>query len=572
MLAVILLAGVASGSLAHRLRLPSITGQILAGMLIGQAGLKLFDPQAVEELHPLTHFALALMAVTVGAHLNLRRLRNAGKRLFYLLVFESLLVPGLVFVALHLMAGIDWGFALLFGTLAISTAPATIVALVRETRSKGVFVKTLIAAVALNNMSCILLFELARAAAHVGIGAANHTLGEILMEPGVQLIKAVLLGGVTAIAMEVFARVLARREKLATAAFVTVVFISGVASYIDVSPLLAALFLGFIQTNVTREREKLVDALFSDFWPVILTMFFTLAGMELSLEHATAAGVIALLFLVSRGSGKLLAAGFAMRLAGATTRVRKNLGLALLPQAGVAIGLVILLQEDPAFRDSPVLSLVVAVVLTAVTANEILGPILTRLALVRSGETGRDRMRLIDFIQEENIQTDLRARSMREAIEKLVDQLINSHHLPGSLRDSLLQSVLEREAEASTCLGGGLAVPHGMLRATDQMLGVMGISREGLDFETPDGEPVRCMVLLATPDNERDRHLQVLAALARTVGADPVVQARLYNAKSPAHAYEILSDEESENFNYFLQEREEGSEPSSPVSATESEV
>ena len=86
------------------------------------------------------------------------------------------------------------------------------------------------------------------------------------------------------------------------------------------------------------------------------------------------------------------------------------------------------------------------------------------------------------------------------------------------------------------------------------MVGVMGLSREGLPFETPDGRPIHCMVLLATPRGQRDRHLEVLAALARTLATDPSLQHQLYNAGSPAHAYEILHGEETEDFNYFLED------------------
>ncbi len=84
------------------------------------------------------------------------------------------------------------------------------------------------------------------------------------------------------------------------------------------------------------------------------------------------------------------------------------------------------------------------------------------------------------------------------------------------------------------------------------MVGVMAISGAGLPFETPDGMPVHCIVLLATPVSERDRHLEVLAALMRAIGADPSIQWQLFGARSPAHAYELLHAEEAEDFNYFL--------------------
>jgi mannitol/fructose-specific phosphotransferase system IIA component (Ntr-type)/Kef-type K+ transport system membrane component KefB len=497
------------------------------------------------------------MAVTIGAHLNIRRLRNAGKRLGYLILLEATLLPGLVFVGLLLLPDMSWSAALLFSALAIDSAPATIVAVVKETRSKGVFVKTLIAAVAFNNMACILFFELGRAVVETQLGTSDMTVNQLLMEPATQLVNAALLGGLGAGIMAAAIRFVEGSEKIATFAIVVLLLTSGLASYLDISPVLACLMLGFIQTNFTGSRDKILDTAFSDFEPAILAVFFTLAGAELSFEHIVEVGLVAVVIFSLRIAGKLMAANLAMRWAGATDKLRKNLGMALIPQAGVAVGLVVLLQEDPSFSEhgSELLSLLVAVVVTVVTCNELVGPILTRLALHRAGEAGADRMRLIDFIHEENIVTGLEAATKEQAIEKLTSMLITSHHLDVD-GEALLASVLEREAQVSTCFGGGLAVPHGILPddAGMGMVGVMGLSSEGLAFDTPDGHPVHCMVLLATPDGERDRHLQVLATLARSIGSDRNFQEMLFHADSPAHAYEVLHDGEAESFNYFLED------------------
>jgi len=165
-----------------------------------------------------------------------------------------------------------------------------------------------------------------------------------------------------------------------------------------------------------------------------------------------------------------------------------------------------------------------------------------------------ERVRLLDFIHEENIQVNFDAPDMDSAIDQLVRLLISSHHLTNVDPGELKRSVLERERQISTCLGGGLAVPHGILPEDVPMVGVMALSKSGLHFDTPDGKPVRCLVLLATPPGDRKRHLEVLATLARIIGTDPVIGERLIGAKSPAHAYEILHGEETEDFNYFLEE------------------
>ncbi len=551
LLAIVLLSGSLFGALARRLGLPGITGQIIGGILIGGVGLDLFSEQSIAGLEPLTEIALGLIAVTIGAHLHIGRLSNAVRRLSYLLIAESTITPLIVFGACYGLGGASFELALLFGAVSIATAPATIVALVRETRSKGVFVKTLIAAVALNNTACIVVFEVCRALIgtefSLGSDALLDTDGAV-----VQLIGPALLGAFAAIALDRVTRLALGPERLATAAVVALVLTSGLATSLGISPMLACLVLGAVQTNITHSRSHLVDSVFDNFEPAILTVFFTLAGMHLSFDHLEHAGILVLLYFVARFGGKLLAADLALRVARATERVRKNLGLALVPQAGVAVGLVLLIQEDPRFAE--VSGLFAAVVLTVVTVNEIVGPVLTRIALTRAGEIGRDRLRLIDFLQEEQILTDFTAPTKEAAISRLVDHMLRTHGLRGVDRQALLASVLERESQGSTCLGGGLAVPHGILPEGEAMVGVMALSRDGLDFESPDGRPVHCMVLLGTAPEERDRHLQVLAALARTVGSDRAFQDQLFDSQSPAHAYELLHGEESEDFNYFIED------------------
>ena len=317
--------------------------------------------------------------------------------------------------------------------------------------------------------------------------------------------------------------------------------------------MLTCLFLGVSLANLTPDRDELGHGVFANFEGAIFAVFFTLAGLELDFGHAVAAGGVALVVLVARIAGKVASSWIAMRIAGATDRVRANLGVALVPQAGVAVGLLLLLQDDPAFAEH--YDFFLAVGLSVVTLNEILGPLLTRRALQRSGEAGKDRERLIDFLHEENIVTNLQASSKEEAIEALTEVLVRSNHLDAD-KDVLLQSILERERELSTCFGGGLAVPHGVLLNGEQLVGAMGLSSVGFDFNAPDGRRVHCIVVIATPPTQRDRHLEVLAALARAIGTDPSIQAQLFTADTPAHAYEILHADEAEGFNYFLSDEE----------------
>ncbi len=547
---LILLVGSLSGELAKRLRLPSVTGQIIMGVILGPSALGMFSTETLHGLQPITHFALGLMTMAIGSHLNLQRLRNTIKRLSILVVCEALLTPLVVFLGVLVAAEGNWPLGLLIAAMSVATAPATIIAIIKETRSKGVFVKTLVGAVALNNMACITLFAAAYAIARARLDPnAEHTLLNIIAAPFRELLATLVLGGGAGVLLVLLTRRVRRTDVLSTASLGVLLLTSGFADALGISSMLSCMFLGIVLANLAPTKQEIGHAVFDNFETSILAVFFTLAGMELNFAYVVPAGFLALMVAGTRGFGKILSARLAMYWAGATERVRRYLGMALIPQAGVAVGLVLLVQEDPIFQ--PVSQMFLAVGLTVVTINEVVGPILTRAALARSGDLGQDRSRLIDFLHEENIIVDMEAETKKEAIAHLTDLLIRSNHLNVN-REELLQSILNREQESSTCIGNGLAIPHGTLHKGESISGVMGLSRKGLAFDTPDGTPIHCVVLLATPPSKRDHHLKVLAALARSVGADKNIQQQLFNAKSSAHAYEILHAKESEDYNYFL--------------------
>ena len=551
-LAVVLAVGVASGALAKRFHLPSVTGQILAGILLGSV-FHVFSRDTSENFAPIIDFALGLMAVAVGNHLNIQRLRSAARRLGLLILAEALLTPALVYVAVRFVGDVEWSTALILATISVSTAPATVLAIVKETRSKGVFVKTLVAAVALNNIVCIALFEFAHTAALQAVAPnGDGSILAMFLAPLEQLGYSVLLGFGMGVVLVISTRHVVRTDRITALSLIAVLLTAGLADQLGVSSLLACMFLGLALANLTPDKEEIGHQVFENFEAAIFAVFFTLAGMELHLDSLTQAGAVAIAIFTARAIGKLVAGRFAMGFAGTTERVRRNLGLALLPQAGLAVGLMLLVVEDPSFPRE-MRDFILASVLAVVTLNEIVGPICTRIALARSGDLGRDRARLIDFIHEEHIVTDLQADSAAEAIEQLTDVLVRTNDLQAD-RDAILASALEREREGSTCLGEGLAVPHADLEEGDSIVGALGISKEGLHFDTPDGAPVHCMVLLATPPSQRDHRLEVMAAFARAIMSDRGIEQQLYHARTPAHAYEILHHEDSEDFNHFLED------------------
>lgn len=549
-LAIILVAGTASAVVAKLMHLPSVTGQIVAGVLLGPSVFGVLSEQSVHALEPLVDFALGLMAVAVGSHLNFRRLRVARRRLTLLLILEATLTPLLVFTGLMLFADLEWSTAILLSTIAVSTAPATVLAIVKETASKGAFVTTLIAAVALNNLLCIILFELTRTVARRAVAPGGVFETTDLLIPLGQIGLSLLLGFVVGVALIIVTARVVRTDRLSALSLIAILLTTGLTAHLGLSVLLACLSLGVTLSNITPDKDEIGHSVFDSFESAIFAVFFTVAGLELHFESLVLGGLLAVIAFVGRLLGKVLAGYLGMKLAGATRRFRRWIGLSLMPQAGLAVGLMLLVTEDDSFIE--IREVFLAVVLGMVLMNETVGPILTRIGLKRSGDFGRDRARVLDFLSENNITTELIGPDKQSAIRQLVDLTCQTHRLPLDA-DTIFEAVMKNETAASTCVGEGLALPHARLDVGDKIVGAMGISRTGLTVETPDSTPVHCMVLILTPNGMPERHLEVLHALAASIGRDRSVQQQLYSIDSPAHADELIHlDQQFEDWNYYL--------------------
>ena len=549
--------GAGHGALA--LKLPSVTGQILAGILIGPAVLGVVDHESANRLQPVIDFALALMAVDAGSHLSLRRLRPAKRRLLLLVLFEVTLTPALVFGLATALGRTPWYVSALLATIAISTAPATVLALVKETRSKGVFVKTLMAGVALNNLFCIILFDIAHTLAEMTV-LGNADTAPLVLAPFEQLGKSAVLACVLGGGLVFVTRNTVRQSRLTATSMMALLALIGLAKELDASVLLTSLFLGVFLENVTPDKDEVGAAVFANFEYAIYAVFFTIAGTELRFEYLGVAGLVAVAMLAGRATGKVGAGFFAMRLAGATERIQRYLGIALLPQAGLAVGLMLLVTENPVFdATAPIRAArdtFLAAVLAVVLANELVGPVLTKYALVRSGDYQKDRARVLDFLPEEHIHCGMKATSLEDATRQLIRLLAASERIADA--DALLEKIVAGEQDFSSCVGRGLAMPHLGIDEGREIVGVMGIFPEGFEADTPDGAPIRCVVLFLWPDGKQDHQLSVLRSLARAIGREEAVREQLYHASSPAHAYEVLHlHERSAVFNKYLETGDE---------------
>ena len=555
-LATVLTAGIVGGEIFARLGLPKVTGWIATGILLRSMLLPGMDvkedPAALDKFKPFMSFVLGYIAFTVGATLYFSSLRNTGKRIGLLLLGEavltfSIIAAGLYFIGPKISSTMNFQAAVLLAAIGIAAAPGTTVLVIQEARARGILTRTLIAAIGLIDMVAVGVFVFVS----ISLGNEQGWMHAILAV-GVQFLTTFLIGGGCSLLALLLTRTIVSPAFLGPTMVAVILGAWGAASGFGTSGgILACTFAGIVVTNVRHDTVRSVEAYLHAIGGVLFALFFTLAGMRLDFSLIPkAAGLVALYFVV-RLIGKSVSAYTAMTMAGMTDNVRKYLGIALLPHGGVAVGLILLVQGDPSF--SAIEETVTTVGLAALAINQLLGPSATRMALTRVGEDHKDRPQLLDFLEEQRITTDLGGETREEIIRSLSSLLYGTTNI-SIPQEEFIQRVIERDRAVTTCLGQGLMIPHAILDEGDEIKGVLGISTKGVDLDAPDGEPVHAVLLLATPERDRRRHLEVLAAFATSITRDVNFREQLYHARSTAHAYDVLHHEDQEDLNYFLED------------------
>jgi PTS system fructose-specific IIC component len=559
-LATVLVAGIFGGEICALVRLPKVTGWIATGILLRQLYLPGMDthsePKCLDKFLPYMHFVLGFIAFTVGATLYFASLRNAGKRVGLLLLGEAFLTPALVGALMYFVgpklpggAAMTRDPAILLAAIAIAGAPGTTVLVIQEARARGILTRTLLAAIGLIDMVAVAAFVFVSTFLGDQLGWA-HAMQSVAVQFGITF----LIGLACASIALVLTRTVVSPAFLGPTMVAVVLGSWGFAAGFGTSGgILACTFAGIAVTNLRHDLVRSCEAYLQSIGGVLFALFFTFAGMRLDFGLVPQAAALVALYFFARLSAKSISAFTAMALSGVTKNVRNYLGIALLPHGGVAVGLILLVASEGSGFSDEVKSLVNTVGLATLAINQLIGPSATRFSILRSGEDHKDRPRLLDFLQEQQISVGLTGSDKESTIRALSAQLYATSmiELP---QEEFVQQVIERDAEETTCVGRGLMIPHAILDEGSEIRGVLGLSSEGLDFGAPDGRLVHAVLLLATPEMERNRHLQVISAFATAIVKDSNLVEQLYHARSPAHAYDVLHADDQAELNYFLED------------------
>lgn len=374
----LLLLGLLAEWAARKLPIPRVSILIILGALVGPVGFDLL-PATREQWFPLVSaVALVMVGFLIGGEFTKERLRELGARSAVIALVQAL--GTVVVVGAGLMAfGVDAQLALPLAGVATATAPAAVVGVVQESGRGGPFSRLLLAIVAIDDAAALIVFSLLLAAVGLiagGDGSGTAALWTAFRELGGGLGLGIALGLPAAF---LSGRLQPGRPVLEEALGL-VLLCAGLGVWLEVSYLLAAVVMGIMVANLASHHERPFREIEGVEWP-FLVVFFLLAGATLELSALIAVGWIGVGYVLLRTLGKLGGAWLGVRLVGESRSRARWLGIALLPQAGVALGLALLAEQQLPGTGADILAIVVG----ATVVFELIGPVGTRLALERAG-------------------------------------------------------------------------------------------------------------------------------------------------------------------------------------------
>ena len=369
-LGVLFLAGLVADQLGHATRLPRVTMLLLLGLLVGQSGFDLLPETSTEWFEPLSIIALTMVAFLLGSELTGENLSRHGRAIFAISLCVVLGTTIIVWGGLTLL-GLNPGLALLLGAIATATAPAAIADVIHQSGIRNGFSETLSGIVAIDDVWGLVVFSFCLALVHTSDGWSEPLLGVVRDIGG-----AILLGAAVGVPAAYFTGRLKPGEPLQTEAIGVVFLTAGISILLEVSFLIAGMTAGAVIANFARHHERAFSEIEHIQWPFML-LFFLLAGASLKVDALWSLGWITAAYVALRIVSRLMAGEIGARIGRVPVTERHAYGPALLPQAGVAVGMALVAAEAIPQWGSTIMTLTVA----ATVIFEIIGPPCTLLAL-----------------------------------------------------------------------------------------------------------------------------------------------------------------------------------------------
>ena len=379
-LALILFSGLIFGRAVKHIKLPNVTGYLIAGLLIGPYIFKLLPLDIVKEFELISEIALAFIAFSIGSEFKLSYLKKVGIAPIIIAAFEALTAT--IFVAGALVIfGFDFKIAILLGAIASATAPAATIMVVKQYKAKGPVTETLLSVVALDDAVALIAFGFSMAMVNSMLHPSQNSVFITALLPLIEIIGSIVLGFILGICFNIPLRYFKKDSNrlIITAGFVFLG--SAIASMLGLSSLLLCMSMGAALIN-TSNSGKSIFKLVDNVTPPIYLMFFVVSGAELDISILPKIGAMGIIYVIFRVMGKITGASLGAILAKAPETVKKYIGFTLIPHAGVAICLSLIASQTlPEYGQT-----IRAVILCGTLIYELFGPAATKVGLKKAGE------------------------------------------------------------------------------------------------------------------------------------------------------------------------------------------
>lgn len=381
-LAVILLSGLIMARLVSMIKLPNVTGYLIAGLIVGPSILNLVPHDAMPKFAIISEAALGFIAYSIGSEFNFQNLKSVGKGVVLITVFEAVGAVLAVDLAMIFIFKQPLQFSLVLGAIAAATAPAATIMVVRQYKAKGPLVNTLLPIVAMDDAVGIILFGVSMAVAKSISNSGSHlSIGQAILAPSFEILTAAAVGLALGFVLSLVSKRSKGEDELLTITIAAIFIGIGISKMLNVSALLICMMIGATVANTAPNSQRVLSII-DRVTPPIFVAFFTIAGADLNLGILKDVGMIGVGYILIRVIGKLIGASTGAALAGSPKVVQRYLGFALIPQAGVAIGLSLIAETVlPEFG-----AIIRTIILSATVIYELVGPVVTKIAITKAGE------------------------------------------------------------------------------------------------------------------------------------------------------------------------------------------
>ena len=385
--------GTAGAGIFQKFRIPKVVGYVVIGLIIGESGLNLIGRDTVETLSSFNMFALGIIGFMIGGELTRDVFKKYGKQLLIILCAEGIAAFAIVaflsgFVCWYFTKDAQTSVAmgLVIGAIASATAPAATATVLWEYKTRGPLTSTVLAIVALDDALALLLYGFASSIAAAITGETDGSMWMVMLTAMLEIVGAIVLGVLAGFLLSSILKLIKEPDKALAFTVSSVLLVIGLSIALKVGSILAAMTLGTTMANLASRRRQNTFELIEKFAPPIYVLFFVLAGAHLVVGEITGWMVVmVVVYLIGRTGGKLLGSWFGARVSHAGDAIRRYLGLCLLSQAGVAIGLAIVSGQ---LFTGQIAHAIIVIVMTTTFIVEVFGPMFVKLGVKKAGEIG----------------------------------------------------------------------------------------------------------------------------------------------------------------------------------------